>query len=163
MTTADGTYRPAQGLKAYFSGTWSFLRRLDDRRLRAQGSILGFGRFRPGDEGLTYDERGRLVFAGGATTATQRYRYRCSNDGRGQVFFGDGRPCHGWDLTGGEDRFRHRCTPDLYEGRCRLLNDNAWQLEWRVTGPRKDLHLATVYLRFADHRGCFDTSPIAGL
>jgi len=148
-------YRPAQGLKTYFAGTWSYLRLLDDRRLGTQGSLLGIASFRPDGEGLTYDERGRMVFAGSETTATRRYRYGFPEDLRASVRFADGRSFHEMDLRAGADRFRHDCPPDLYEGQCRLLSDNAWQLEWRVAGPRKDLRLTTVYCRFADPSNCF--------
>lgn len=155
MTAADRAYRPQQGLEAYFSGPWSYLRLLDDRRLGAQGSLLGICRFSPQGDGLIYSERGRLSFAGVETAATRCYRYSFPADLRAQVSFIDGRAFHGLDLSTGKDSFSHHCPPDLYEGRCRLSDDNVWHLEWRVSGPRKDLRLTTCYRRFADPLRCF--------
>lgn len=160
MTVADAGYKPPRGIEAYLTGPWSYLRQLDDRRLGTQGSLIGIGRFRPAEDGLTYDERGHMAFAGIDTIATRRYRYSFPTAHRAQVCFDDGRAFHMMDLTDGQDRFRHHCAPDLYEGHCLLLTKTDWRLEWRVTGPRKDLWLTTHYRRFDDPLGCFGLDPV---
>lgn len=102
------------------------------------------------DGGLSYRESGHLAFADYRGPAERVYRFRFPGPGRAQVFFADGRFFHALDLSGGADNVEHRCGDDLYRGRYALEDAQRWTLRWRVTGPRKDLLLATRYLRFAD-------------
>ena len=150
------------GIRDYFAGSWAYLRLLHDRRQACSGSILGCCIFRPDGGELLYQECGALAFAGARSTARRSYRYRFPEAARAEVFFTDGRPFYGMDLAAGESRFSHACPPDLYEGSCRLVSAETWQLTWRVAGPKKDLLLETSYQRFADPHGCFQVIPASG-
>ena len=61
------------------------------------------------------------------------------------VAFEDGRPFHALDLEGGP--VEHQCGEDRYSGEYRLRGRDTLDVHWRVTGPRKDLEIATTYRR----------------
>ena len=147
------------GIRDYFAGSWSYLRLLHDRRRETNGSILGCCVFAAAGRDLFYHESGAMDFAGVRGTAHRSFRYSFPEASRAEVFFADGRPFHSMDLTAGESCFNHSCPPDVYEGSCRLISPETWQLRWRVTGPKKDLLLETSYQRFADPLGCFQAIP----
>ncbi len=100
--------------------------------------------------GLSYREAGDLAFADVRGPAERAYRFRFSGPGRAQVLFADGRFFHALDLSSGADSVEYLCGDDLYRGHYVLEDAQRWTLRWRVTSPRKDLLLATRYLRFAD-------------
>ena len=137
-------------LRAYLSGPWAFLRRLDDRRLEQPGSIVGWAAFVPDGAGLVYREKGRLWFGGDQGTATRRYRYRFCGPDRAEVVFDDGRPFHALCLSAGRCAVEHICGDDRYRGVFKALGTNALRVRWQVEGPRKDYRLTTDYLRYAE-------------
>ena len=160
MMTADALDSAApSGIRDYFAGSWAYLRLLHDRRRESSGSILGCCVFAAAGRELFYHESGSLDFAGARGTAQRSYRYSFPEAYRAEVFFADGRSFHGMDLAAGEGCFNHSCPPDLYVGSGRLISAEIWQLNWRVTGPKKDLLLETHYQRFADPLGCFQAIP----
>jgi hypothetical protein len=63
------------------------------------------------------------------------------------VAFADGRPFHTLDLTAGGCAVEHRCGGDRYDGAYRLTGPDTLEVDWRVTGPRKDLEIRTTYRR----------------
>ena len=63
------------------------------------------------------------------------------------VFFADGRFFHRADITKGTAAVSHDCAPDTYRGRYRFPGPERWSLSWRITGPRKDLVISTVFSR----------------
>jgi hypothetical protein len=63
------------------------------------------------------------------------------------VFFADGRFFHRAEITEGRARVCHDCAPDKYIGRYCFQGPDRWSLSWRVTGPRKDLVVSSVFSR----------------
>ncbi len=135
-------------LRDYFAGSWALLRRLEDRRQRQTGSILGQASFAPDGAGLSYAEHGQIAFGSHRGPVFRRYRYAFPSAQRAEVRFEDGRFFHSLDLSAGPAEATHRCGEDFYRGRLERLADHCWQARWRVTGPRKDLVLTSQYLRF---------------
>jgi hypothetical protein len=41
----------------------------------------------------------------------------------------------------------HDCAGDRYRGQYRALGEDCWTLIWHITGPRKQLSLATLFSR----------------
>ena len=138
-------------LRAYLAGPWAFLRRLDDRRLKQPGSIVGWAAFQLDGEGLVYREEGRLWFGGAQGRATRRYLYRFAGPDRADVAFEDGRPFHRLCLSDGHCAVEHLCEQDLYRGFFEALGANTLRVRWQVEGPRKNYRLNTDYLRYAVH------------
>lgn len=141
-------------LKAYLSGPWAFLRRLDDSRLMQPGSIVGWAAFDPDGEGLAYREEGRLWFGGAQGAATRSYLYRFAGPDRAEIEFEDGRPFHRLCLSDGRCSVEHRCGKDHYRGSFEALGANTLRVCWQAEGPRKDYRLATDYLRYAAPAQC---------
>jgi hypothetical protein len=135
-------------LKEFLSGSWSVDRLVIDHARTTIGRLRGKATFRPSGRDLLYEERGTLIFGEHRGQAEQTYRYDFpEGDGRALVRFRDGRPFHDLDLSTGQDRPRHVCPPDIYEGVFVALGPSAWRTEWKVTGPRKDYDLVTTYTR----------------
>jgi len=63
------------------------------------------------------------------------------------VRFDDGRPFHTLDLSTGRAEVEHDCAPDRYRGRYRINGEDRWTLAWQVRGPRKQMIIATRYVR----------------
>jgi hypothetical protein len=63
------------------------------------------------------------------------------------VFFTDGRFFHRAAVADGIACVTHDCAPDLYRGRYRFIGPDRWSLSWRITGPRKDLVISSVFSR----------------
>jgi hypothetical protein len=136
-------------LKAYLSGSWSMDRLVIDHA-RTIGRLRGNAIFRPSGPHLLYEERGTLILGEHRGQAEQAYRYDFpEGDSRALVRFRDGRPFHDLDLSSGQDRPRHACPPDIYEGVFLALGPSAWRSEWTVSGPRKDYDLVTTYTRLS--------------
>lgn len=119
-----------------------------DRRHSIRGRFLGQAEFVPAANILFYEERGRLTFAGHDGPAEQRYTYDfVLGHRRAQVSFRDGRAFHELDLAHGETIVFHNCDPDLYEGHFVAHDWTRWESAWKVTGPRKDQEIVTLYTR----------------
>ena len=129
-----------------FEGLWRLERRISDA-LGPDAVFSGTARFTPDGQGLILDEAGRLDLAGqGAFQAERRYLWR--PDGAGvAVFFADGRDFHRFDPGQGAAVADHWCDPDTYKVRYDFSLWPRWQAEWRVTGPRKDYTMLSVYTR----------------
>lgn len=141
---------PVPDLKQFLCGSWSVDRLIIDHARTTIGRLEGKATFRPSGPGLLYEETGTLVLGGHRGQAAQTYRYDFRDGNRrALVRFRDGRPFHDLDLSSGQDREHHRCPPDLYEGVFLALGPAAWRTEWKVTGPRKDYDLVTMYRRRA--------------
>ncbi len=140
---------------ADFEGTWRLERRIADvgsRRL--VGRFRGEARFaRSPDGDLDYLEEGALLLPqGGSFKATRRYLWRFDGPLL-RVFFDDGRPFWEVDAAGGGIGSAHLCGADLYRARLVLSGWPRWRLAWRVTGPRKDLVIASRFWREAGTGG----------
>lgn len=131
-----------------FEGRWHLARQINDVR-GPDATFTGTAVFSPDADGrgLELVERGQLVLRGqGAFQAERRYRWQ--QDGAGvAVFFADGRDFHRFDPQGGTAQADHWCDPDTYEVQYDFTGWPVWQAQWRVTGPRKDYVMRSVYTR----------------
>ena len=134
-------------LKRYFEGAWTVERTVRDRRAASDGTFRGEATFMPTREGLRYDETGRLELPGYTDDVSRCYRWIIDDPHRAAILFEDGRPFHALDLTNGEDRVRHLCGDDVYDGIYAVEDDGNWQLAWRIEGPRKSLLIESRYTR----------------
>ena len=134
-------------LAAFFTGPWSVVRRIRDMRTRQLGRMLGTADFVPDDDGLRFAERGTLMLPGVRTEAQQSYRFVIESDHGFSVFFADGRFFHRAEIVMEAACVAHDCAPDAYCGRYRFPGRDRWSLSWRITGPRKDLVISTVFSR----------------
>ncbi|GAB0116420.1 hypothetical protein Acid7E03_04920 [Acidisoma sp. 7E03] len=111
------------------------------------GRLSGIARVTSASPGsLTYAEDGLLTLGAMQTEARQSYRYQETPTGY-RVFFADGRFFHDLRPEHGRAHVSHDCAPDLYRGRYRVETADRWWLSWRITGPRKDLVIASLFLR----------------
>ncbi len=138
----------ARDLRRFLLGTWQLTRRIDDRRSSVGGQLIGVARLRPDADALSYVEEGTLSFGDWHGDAHQAYRFVVAGSWA-RVCFRDGRPFHDLDLSSGSAAVAHACGADLYRGRYRILDDARWTLAWRITGPRKDIVIGSVYRRLA--------------
>ena len=131
------------GLKD-FEGRWRLDRQIKDA-LGADATFSGTALFRRDDDGLVLHEAGRLELKGqGAFEAERRYLWR-QDGGAIAVLFEDGRMFHSFDPVGGVVDADHWCDPDTYKVRYDFTRWPVWQAAWRVTGPRKDYVMQSVY------------------
>jgi hypothetical protein len=94
-----------------------------------------------------FSESGLLRLAGVTTEAARDYRFKILAQDRFRVSFADGRFFHEAQVVGDAALMSHDCAADLYRGRYRFEGPGRWRLSWRITGPRKDLVIATVFSR----------------
>jgi hypothetical protein len=118
-----------------------------DRKTATIGRLDGVARFTADGEMLRFSESGTLFYGGLSTEAARDYRFEIVAEDRFRVFFADGRLFHEARVVGGIAPVAHDCAPDLYRGRYRLDGPERWRLSWRVTGPRKDLVICSVFSR----------------
>lgn len=104
-------------------------------------------RFTEEGGGLRFSESGALAYGGVTMEAARDYRFEILAEDRFRVFFADGRFFHETLVRGEVAQVTHDCAPDLYRGRYRLDGPARWRLSWRVTGPRKDLVICSVFSR----------------
>ena len=131
------------GLKD-FEGRWRLDRQIRDA-LGPDARFHGTAVFSPDGEGLVLHEAGRLELSGqGGFAAERRYLWR--QDGAGlAVLFADGRAFHRFVPAASTVDADHWCDPDTYKVRYDFTRWPVWQAEWRVTGPRKDYVMQSVY------------------
>ncbi len=96
---------------------------------------------REGD-GLRYHESGELAIRGHAAMTAER-RYFWAPDLK--VYFDDGRFFHQVPPSGGHAA--HWCDPDHYGVTYHFDDWPNFQVEWRVTGPKKEYKMHTHYIR----------------
>ena len=131
------------GLKD-FEGRWRIARRITDA-LGKDATFAGTAVFSPAGADLILHEAGRLELSGqGGFQAERRYLWRAQG-ALIEVLFDDGRPFHRFDPAGAVAEAGHWCDPDTYDVRYDFGRWPRWSAEWRVTGPRKDYVMQSVY------------------
>ncbi|MSO92933.1 MAG: hypothetical protein EXQ86_05975 [Rhodospirillales bacterium] len=138
---------PVPDLRRYLTGRWTVSRAIEDRARTTTGAFEGAAMFAPDGDDLRYFETGRLLVEAYEGEAFRAYRYVFPAPARALVMFEDGSAFHDLDLSNGTWDATHACAPDVYEGRYTAASADAWQVVWRVRGPRKDLMLETAYKR----------------
>jgi hypothetical protein len=98
---------------------------------------------------LIWTETGRLRLGGHDGPAGRTLRIEPASDGAWEVRFADGRHFHALDLSDGSDDVTHLCGPDTYRGRYEVQTADRFAVTWRITGPRKDDVIESVYDRAA--------------
>lgn len=132
---------------ADFAGDWLVSRRISDHLAAQSGSFTGRAGFRPVGGVLHYHETGMLTLGAQAPLrAERRYVWR-QEAGRIVVEHSDGRAFHAFALDGGQAEAVHWCDPDHYRVHYDVSHWPEWTAEWRVSGPRKDYVMHTVYRR----------------
>jgi hypothetical protein len=134
-------------LAAYLLGTWRVKRLIHDRRCAAVGRLAGSAQFTPCDAGIGWREDGCLRFGGYEGSVSQAYLLTDLQGEAAAVRFAGGRFFYRLDLAEGRGYAVHECAPDRYVGRYWRVGADCWRLAWRITGPRKDLLVATRYTR----------------
>ena len=139
---------PVRDLRAFLQGEWRLSRRIHDLRLALRGRFDGRASVTAATDSLLLKETGRFAFGGHVSDASQNYRIVWEG-AAARVFRADGSTFHDLDLSSGWARILHRCGDDLYRGRYRVTDDGHFIVAWRVTGPRKDYRMASLYSRIA--------------
>lgn len=129
-----------------FTGTWAVERDITDLRGGRSGRFTGRAEFRPAPDGLAYVETGTLVLGGVVMAATRSYLWR-EAAGCIEVRFDDGHPFHAFPADDLTPEASHDCPPDRYRVRYDFADWPRWQVEWRVTGQRKDYLSRTRFAR----------------
>lgn len=137
-----------QDLIAYLVGTWRIERVVADRRADAKHSMAGTAWYMRARDGLHYAERVRWTAPDGQLLdGHRRYWLVATGPWAAEVRFEDGRLFHPLDLRTGRAAVQHTCAPDHYAGWYALDGRDRHRTGWTVTGPRKDLVIATTYTR----------------
>ena len=123
------------------------MRRIRDIKTHETGRLHGIAEFVRDGDGIRFEERGVLVLPQTRAEARRDYRFVPESDHAFSVFFADGRFFHRAAVAGGSAHVVHDCAPDTYRGRYRFPAPDRWSLSWRITGPRKDLVISTVFSR----------------
>lgn len=126
-------------------GRWTLVRRIDDRRAGLSGRLTGTCDWTSDGQGLVQFETGTLHYGDAPPIRAER-RYLWRQEGEGlAVFFEDGRPFH--RVGPGRPSDRHQCPPDTYDVTYAFDGAHAFSTTWRVTGPRKDQVIHSLYTR----------------
>ena len=123
------------------------VRRIRDLKAHELGRLRGTASFVPDRDGISFVERGLLVLPGVQAEASRMYHFMIESDQAFSVFFPDGGFFHRAEVTAGTAFVTHDCAPDTYCGRYRFAGCDRWSLSWRITGPRKDLVICTMFSR----------------
>jgi hypothetical protein len=130
---------------AGLEGRWTLERQIDDRRAGLTGWLTGTCLWRRDAGGLVQEETGTLQYGCAPSIRAER-RYLWREEGEGlAVFFEDGRQFH--KLGPGRLTDRHDCAPDTYDVTYVFDGADAFSTTWRVTGPRKDQVIHSLYTR----------------
>jgi hypothetical protein len=123
-------------------GGWGLWRRVADRRLGVQGTVVGELVVKAERDGLRWAERGTLRWDGRSHPVSRTYLLREGPDGW-EVRFADGRLFHPWrpGVT-----VTHPCRADVYTGLV-TVDGGRMRTLWDVRGPAKDQRLVTRYAR----------------
>jgi len=133
---------------AVLRGVWRMTRRIVDHRQNLIGRMTGTAEITPdGDTGFIIREAGPLRFGEHVGPATRLYMLTDIAGSSGALTDAHGVTLARFDLTAPRAVFIHDCPPDRYAGRLAAPSVDRWRLVWRVTGPRKDLILATRFQR----------------
>jgi hypothetical protein len=139
----------SRDLGDYLIGRWDIERALSEGG--EEGAFTGVAEFSPAGRAdglmrLVWDEHGRMRWRGNDLEARRRLELVREADGW-SVYFDDGRPFHPLDLSTGSCAAVHPCGEDHYEGEYRVLDEDLFEVVWRVRGPRKDQLIHTRYRR----------------
>ncbi len=131
----------------FLAGRWRIARRIEDMGRAATGTLTGTACFSPIPGGLRQHEGGRLRFGSYRGEATTEQTLSLAGPGIADVLFADGRLFHRLDLSSGVAEVTHDCGADHYCGRYCVRGPDLWMLNWTITGPRKQMRIATRYRR----------------
>ncbi len=135
-------------LAGWLRGEWTVTRVINDGAGRFQGRV-SFTSDPDSPVALIWHEHGRLRLAAHDGPAERTLRIEPAAVGAWAVRFADGRPFHPLDLASGSDDVTHLCGADTYRGRYAVEGPDRFTVTWRVTGPRKDDVIVSVYERAA--------------
>lgn len=127
-----------------FCGEWRVSRSIESDIAGQSGRFVGRAWFSPDDGGLLYREAGTLTVGAHKMEAERRYLWR-EDAGEIVVLFDDGKPFHRFAPS--KIAASHFCDPDTYNVRYDFAAWPEWSSRWRVTGPRKDYVMTSVYRR----------------
>lgn len=131
-----------------FEGLWTLSRQIHDRRGSDPGRLEGQAVFRLRENGLSYEETGRLCLAGRpGLEAGRRLEWRAGAAGAIEVLFPDGRLFHRILPDRLMPTDTHVCAPDIYHVEYDFRAWPHWHVTWRVVGPAKDYRLVSAYRR----------------
>ena len=131
---------------ADFAGDWRLERVIRGADGVETGRLTGTARFAARDGGFDYAEDGMLTLPGAPPMqATRAYRWSLA-DSQVVVSFPDGRAFHAFPLAPVAEAV-HLCDPDTYHVTYDFRAWPVWRADWRVTGPRKDYRMISVYQR----------------
>ena len=141
------TETAVRDLRAYLLGTWEVTRSLHDAEL-GDGRFEGCATFSPDGEQIAWQETGRMRLGSYDGPARRELRIVPAANGW-EVRFADGRPFHALELGGAGQRcvLEHPCGEDRYSGEFSLDGPDAFEIRWRVSGPRKAQALRGRYVR----------------
>ncbi|HYH77945.1 MAG TPA: DUF6314 family protein [Arthrobacter sp.] len=141
---------PAFDLRSYLlgpskTGQWTVERQLLDRAAGTRGTFSGVVHFLPtNDGGLSLREEGTIRWPTFTGPATREYVLRpAGRPDLMDVFFNDGRPFHRMSFTPEANLDNHWCDPDTYRVAYILEAPDRFSYTWDVSGPSKDLLLAS--------------------
>jgi hypothetical protein len=124
-----------------FVGAWRLERTIAQADL-PPGRFEGTALWSPHPEGLAYLEDGTLWIEGQPPMiATRRYLWKPDLS----VWFEDGRYFHTVPPAGGDTA--HWCDPDDYRVEYDFTRWPAFEVHWRVQGPRKSYEMRSQYTR----------------
>jgi len=132
-----------------FAGRWQIDRVIDDALTGQSITGQGVAHFIAEPTGhLVYEEALSLIYPDQPRPfeATRRYIWQ-GQGGVIEIRFEDGRLLQRLSLSGSNVGDVHHCDPDRYDGRYEFADWPQWRAIWRVTGPRKDYLMTTVYRR----------------
>ncbi|HJW00066.1 MAG TPA: DUF6314 family protein [Arthrobacter sp.] len=151
---AAGQTGPDFDLRAYLlgpsqAGHWTVERQLLDRAAGTRGTFAGVVHFSPTDDGgLGFREEGTMRWPTFTGPATREYLLKPAGQPDAlDVFFADGRPFHRMSFTPEASNDNHWCDPDTYRVAYAMEGPDRFSYTWDVTGPRKDLLLASALQR----------------
>ncbi|MET3720847.1 MULTISPECIES: DUF6314 family protein [unclassified Arthrobacter] len=145
---------PETGLRAYLlgpskTGRWTVERDLLDRSTGTRGTFSGVVHFTPTDDGgLAFREEGTMRWPTLTGPAYREYLLKAADRPDAlDVFFPDGRLFHRMSFTPEASLDQHWCDPDTYRVAYSYGGPDEFGYTWDVSGPRKDLLLASALKR----------------
>jgi hypothetical protein len=132
-------------LAAWLAGRWTVRRDIN----AGAGAFVGIAAFEVEAGQIVWREDGCLRLPDFEGPAYRTLRLIADGDPGAvwQVSFEDGRPFHQLDLRAGRCEAVHYCGEDTYRGLFVVETEDHLDVTWRVTGPRKDDTIASVYER----------------
>jgi len=137
-------------LRVFLPGKWHLTRVV--KGFSRQDVILmkGTAVFIQQGTDLTYKEEGDYAYHKQRFCFHQTYYYQWKNESGYAVCFQDKRPFYFLAWHDRQQKIRHLCGKDTYQGLFTWRNKNSWGLHWHVEGPTKDFRIETVYCRYGD-------------